>query len=62
MIDMTIYVIPCHLSDGSDAYDVKIGETILAAVTMDDAADLAAKIRDAIDAHTVSTAKVIWED
>lgn len=55
--DISIFVIPKVLSDGSKVYDVKLGDTVLNAVTETEADELATKMMDAINVHTNHSAR-----
>jgi len=62
MADITIHIIPRHLGDGSKVCDVKIGDTILPAVTEHDAEAMADAMKDLIESHTTSTCSITWDD
>lgn len=59
--DMLIFVIPKKLSDKSTIYNVMIGNVILHAVTEDDAAELAGKIKNAVFDHAVDSVDIVYE-
>lgn len=58
--NVTVFVVERSLSDASKVYDVCLRETVLHAVTEQDAHDLASKIRQAINAHTNDIAGVTY--
>lgn len=57
---MDILVCRHTLSDGSQVYDVQLGDerTPIPAVTLNDAVDLAQKIADAIMAHSTDVPRI----
>jgi hypothetical protein len=59
--DIVIFVVPKTLSDGSQVFDVHLGNLVVAAVTQDDALSMADKIRDAIDDHSVVSVGVVCD-
>lgn len=56
-----IFVVPETLSDRSVVYNVICGEHIWHATDQDNASELAEKIAQAINDHTVDSADVVYE-
>jgi hypothetical protein len=61
MPEMLLFVTPKKLSDGSEVFDVFVGNERFEAITGDDAIELADKIRAAIEDHTNTTVDIIYE-
>lgn len=61
MSNATIFVVERPLSDGSFVYDVRMRETVLHAITENDAEELATAIRLAINRHTTEIADIKYE-
>jgi hypothetical protein len=59
--DILIFVVPSKLSDGSEVFAVKVGDLVIAAISEDDATDLAQNIVTAINSHSNETAEVIFK-
>jgi hypothetical protein len=59
--DLVIFITCKKLTDGSKVYNVNVGNVELAAVTESDAMDLADKIVDAVNDHSVSTAGSVFD-
>ena len=55
-MNVTLTLVETILTDGSSAFDVKIGGITLACVTQRDAERLLGKLSCAIEAHTLATA------
>jgi hypothetical protein len=60
-VEFLFFVIREKLSDGSEVFNVQLGDIRFPAVTQDDALELAEKLSDAINDHTTTTAAVVDE-
>ena len=49
-----------RLSDESQVFDVRLGDTVFHAVSESDASQLVEKLRDAINQHTLETLSVAY--
>jgi hypothetical protein len=61
MPDTVIFINRNKLTDGSETFDVQLGDHVWHAVTEDDAIEMANKIADAINDHSNDSAGIVGE-